>query len=167
MKVALEPFGGARPAGVEGIDVAVERKSGQLHLTYTLTADLAQIALPAASAPERKDELWKHTCFEAFLAGPNGYREFNFSPSGAWAAYDFSAPRQGMRNAAISAPAMELNTLEHGVQLLASLPVPSEFVRMGLSAVIEKPDGSKSYWALKHPAAKPDFHHPDAFTLQL
>jgi hypothetical protein len=38
---------------------------------------------------------------------------------------------------------------------------------MGVSAVIVARDGSRSYWALVHPAEKPDFHHPDAFALTL
>lgn len=52
------------------------------------------------------------------------------------------------------------------------LPMETEPRRMyalqiGLSAVIEEMDGTKSYWALAHPAGKPDFHHPDCFTLEL
>ena len=39
--------------------------------------------------------------------------------------------------------------------------------RLGLSAVIEALNGEKSYWALAHPPEKPDFHHPDSFTLDL
>lgn len=35
--------------------------------------------------------------------------------------------------------------------------------RVGISAVIEKTDGTKSYWALAHPEGKPDFHHPACF----
>jgi hypothetical protein len=38
---------------------------------------------------------------------------------------------------------------------------------LALSAVIEDEDGVLSYWALKHPAGKPDFHHRDAFALEL
>jgi hypothetical protein len=35
---------------------------------------------------------------------------------------------------------------------------------LGLSAVLEEQDGTKSYWALAHPpGGKPDFHHPDCF----
>src|SRR3546814_9971873 len=40
-------------------------------------------------------------------------------------------------------------------------------VRVALSAVIEETDGTKSYWALRHPPGKPDFHHPDCFALAL
>ena len=39
--------------------------------------------------------------------------------------------------------------------------------RLGLSAVIEAEDGTKSYWALNHPPGAPDFHHKDCFALEL
>jgi hypothetical protein len=32
---------------------------------------------------------------------------------------------------------------------------------------VEDRSGSLSYWALRHAAGKPDFHHPDAFALEL
>ena len=40
-------------------------------------------------------------------------------------------------------------------------------LRIGPSTVVEASDGARSYWALRHPAAKPDFHRPDAFTMLL
>jgi hypothetical protein len=42
--------------------------------------------------------LWRRSCFEAFIGHGGGpdYWEYNFSPSGAWAAYHFSAYREGM-----------------------------------------------------------------------
>jgi hypothetical protein len=33
--------------------------------------------------------------------------------------------------------------------------------------VIEDADGSLSYWALAHPPGRPDFHHTEAFALDL
>jgi hypothetical protein len=33
--------------------------------------------------------------------------------------------------------------------------------------VIETLDGSLSYWALRHPPGKPDFHHSESFALEL
>jgi hypothetical protein len=44
---------------------------------------------------------------------------------------------------------------------------PHAALRVALSAVIEEEGGMLSYWALKHPPGKPDFHHPDAFALEL
>ena len=40
-------------------------------------------------------------------------------------------------------------------------------LRLGLSAVVEEYDGMLSYWALRHPPGKPDFHHAAAFALVL
>jgi hypothetical protein len=40
-------------------------------------------------------------------------------------------------------------------------------IRLGLSALVEAIDGELSYWALRHLPGKPDFHHVDAFDLQL
>jgi hypothetical protein len=54
----------------------------------------------------RRDQLWRTTCFEAFLraSGEDGYQEWNFAPSGDWAAYDFAGYREGMSNSEVGAP---------------------------------------------------------------
>lgn len=44
---------------------------------------------------------------------------------------------------------------------------PHAIGKFGLSAVVEETDGTKSYWALRHPPGVPDFHHPDCFALEL
>jgi hypothetical protein len=48
-------------------------------------------SVPAAVAAARTDELWRHTCFEAFVrtSPAPAYYEFNFAPSTQWAAYRF------------------------------------------------------------------------------
>jgi hypothetical protein len=53
------------------------------------------------------------------------------------------------------------------LRLAASIPVEEPALRIGASAVIEDDGGALSYWALRHPPGKPDFHHPDAFALEL
>ena len=53
------------------------------------------------------------------------------------------------------------------VALEARIELPHGAKRLGLSTVIEDGDGGISYWALAHPSAKPDFHHPDSFVLDL
>ena len=40
-------------------------------------------------------------------------------------------------------------------------------LRLGLAAVIEDKARVLSYWALKHPAEKPDFHHAGSFVVEL
>jgi ABC-type proline/glycine betaine transport system permease subunit len=89
----------AHPAApcAEGLQLAVVLvpDGAGWRLRYTLTGDLNALAIPAPLPPGPADGLWQHTCFEAFVgtAGSAAYREFNFSPSGQWAAYRFSAER--------------------------------------------------------------------------
>jgi len=40
-------------------------------------------------------------------------------------------------------------------------------LEVGITAVIQRLDGTLSYWALHHPAAEADFHHRGGFTLQV
>jgi len=87
---------------------------------YSLHGDMSQVRVPGARAGRRADDLWKHTCFEAFVAADYtpGYFEFNFSPSLDWAAYRFADYRAGMSYAAVSqAPGLQVRRtplqLEH------------------------------------------------------
>ena len=123
--------------------------------------------------PARRDNLWRHTCGELFIAARNGsaYREFNFSPSGEWAAYDFTGPRQRAADPTLAAPAIELRRTADALVLVANLPraaLPAApRLDLGLSAVVEADDGTLSYWALRHLAPAPDFHQRDSFALTL
>ena len=128
--------------------------------------------MPPIVAAARTDELWRHTCFEAFVRPSTGsaYYEFNFSPSTRWAAYQFSSYRSGMRVATeIAAPRIEVRSSAETYTLQATLEFDGLWspLHLGLSAVLEETNGRKSYWALAHPPGKPDFHHADCFTLEL
>lgn len=132
---------------------------------------MERFVIPQADQPGRADELWRTTCFEAFLreAGRESYREWNFAPSGDWAAYDFSDYRDGMENADVaSEPYLRTEDNFTWWALGATIAVESEMDwQLGLSAVLEEKDGTKSYWALAHPDGKPDFHEPGCFTAKL
>ena len=161
---------------VLAVHVKVEPEpQGSLHLSYELTGDLAQIRIPAPLSPAAVNGLWEHTCFEVFVAvaGEAGYHEFNFSPSGQWAAYAFSDYRVCRAWTAIQTPAISF-THTHGHLLLEAviaLLIYREHwgkpLQLGLAAVIEASDGSLSYWALHHPEVRPDFHHRSGFILSL
>lgn len=156
------------------IEVGIARpRDDSLVLSYTVTGNMSDVRMPPVMAPARSGELWRHTCFEAFVRASSGaeYYEFNFAPSTLWAAYRFSSYRSGMCVAAeISAPPIEVRsssdcyTLQASLELnrLSGLPRQALW-RLGLSALIEDRGGRKSYWALAHPPGKPDFHHPDCF----
>jgi hypothetical protein len=150
-------------------DVACPRP-GSLSLSYVMSGRISDLRMPPVVAAARTDELWRHTCFEAFVrpsAGPE-YYEFNFSPSTQWAAYRFDSYRSGMRVATeISAPRIEVRSSAETYTLQAALEFDglSSPLHLGLSAVLEETNGRKSYWALAHPPGKADFHHADCFTL--
>jgi len=151
--------------------------SGALAISYTLVADIHRLLIPVAAAPKPVDGLWRHTCFETFIGmkGSPVYYEFNFSPSSEWAAYRFRAYRDGaLIDDDLLAPNISVEQTANRLTLAAtirldrwSLIQPETTLRIGLAAVVEATDGSLSYWALKHPAHKPDFHHADSFTLEL
>jgi hypothetical protein len=161
---------------VHSIDVQVTRSAGALALQYALQGDIDRLRIPDASAPRRADQLWRHTCFEAFVATREiaGYIEFNFSPSGEWATYRFQGYREGMTIIDTKAPNVSTQREKKRLILEAVVDVKTLHgfantaeMRLALSAVIEESDGRLSYWALAHPSSQPDFHHADSFTLVL
>lgn len=163
-------------AAVTRIDASAIRDHPEiLTLYFTLIGDLSGVAIPPERTPTRRDELWKQTCFEVFILKPDGgYLEFNFSPSSEWAAYEFDTYREAMRNAAVPPPQILYGMDAGQLSLRAELDfsnsmhlIPEGDLTMALTAVIEENSGAKSYWALKHPPGKPDFHHPDGFDLNL
>lgn len=170
--LALVPHPDTPCAAVRALTLIIERPSAtRLTLQYRLDAELEALRIPEPRSPVRTDGLWQHTCFEAFIgeAGGRDYWELNFSPSGAWAAYQFSDYREGMaplmKGAApvISArEAPESLGLSVAVDLSWISRVTVAELVLGAAAVIETQDRVLSYWALKHPAGKPDFHQAES-----
>ena len=140
-----------------------------LNIWYGVRAPAARFRLPDAEAG-RADDLWQSTCFEAFLRADDegGYREWNFAPSGQWAAYDFTAYRDGRTDADVKEPYIRLEDNLTWFTLGATIGIEAgRSWSLGLSAVLEEKDGTKSYWALKHPEGEPDFHDPGCFAARL
>jgi hypothetical protein len=128
---------------------------------FRLDGQLSAIVLPPAASGERRDNLWQTTCFEIFWQplGGTAYREFNLSPSGQWAAYDFDSFREGMRDAPVEAVAITCSRDDAGLILKASIAAAlSDPAQVALNAIVEHADGSKQYWALAFPPGKPEFH---------
>jgi hypothetical protein len=141
------------------------------NIWFGVGAPASGFVISQSDEPDRKDALWKTTCFEAFVQpeGEAGYREWNFAPSADWAAYDFSSYREGMAPADVREPYIRMEDNFTWWALGATIAVGAEQSwRLGLSAVLEEKDGTKSYWALAHPNPdKPDFHLADCFTAKL
>jgi len=132
---------------------------------FRFEGGIDEIVLPQSVPSARTNDLWKTTCFEIFwqpLDG-KGYREFNLSPSGRWAAYDFDAYREGMRDAPVDAIAIStaqgsvngVGEFVLKVAIAADLPDPAQ---VALNAIVEHRDGHMQYWALAFDDGKAEFH---------
>jgi hypothetical protein len=165
---------------LRGIAARISRNpAGTLAVSYVLEGDFDRVRVPPPRAPRVAEKLWQHTCCEIFIArkGSPAYHEFNLSPSGEWAAYAFDAyraPRVGAADAAATAPRLAVRGTGEKLELDAEIRLEHLSERhagsrlvLGLSAVIEDDRGELSYWALRHPRGKPDFHHAEAFALEL
>lgn len=171
----LRAFGGD-PAGPAQPRVlaTVWREPSRLH--YRLALAGADLALPPpAAGPERRDDLWRTTCAELFLATDDGagYLEWNLSPSGHWNLYRFDGYRSGGRPepaVADAAPRVTRATgacVVEGTLPLAPLGLAGAPLLLGPAAVVAAAGGALTYWALAHPADRPDFHDRRGFTLRL
>lgn len=175
MTVTLAPFPGSTAPDLTISVMASRPRPSSLKLDYEVSGDVAAVKVPGFVKRARADELWRTTCFEAFVARPDGgYVEINLSPSGFWAVYGFDGYREGMTpldgvEVRDSERAHDATWIARTVTLdldRLGLPIDQPW-RIALSTVIETTDGAISYWALAHPSDKPDFHHPDSFVLEL
>lgn len=156
---------------------ATRTAEGRLALHYCLSGQMQKVLVPPPGPARVGWKLWRHTCCELFVRekGAAGYHELNFSPSGEWAGYVFSRYREGTPLVDESLnPQIAIQSTPGRLDLyaLADLPRLSEGYRrtplaVGLATVVEEEGGAISYWALRHAPGKPDFHHADAFALEL
>ena len=175
----LKPFD---PSAAPPLAVSAEmtwHADGTFMFSYGLVpehdASLACLTrwLPGSPRGARRDALWTHTCFEAFLGLPGSaaYWELNVSPTGDWNLYRFSAYRSGGEpEAAVDAPTIAIHrhagALRCRVELDCSGFWPASVVPdIGLSTVLETADGALSYWALSHPGDGADFHDRLSFLI--
>jgi len=172
----LHPFPNGLAAPAVALSGQLCRQGSRLAITFILSGDLSEVVIPAAApTPSRRWLLWESTCCEFFLAlpGRQGYWEFNLSPAGHWNVFHLSGYRQGIaEEPAITHLPLTIRrrpdrlTLSLDIDLAVFRP-PAAAWQAAVSAVLQHHDGHCTYWALVHPAAAPDFHHPAGFILTL
>jgi hypothetical protein len=157
------------------IECQLFRANFMIGLRFVLHANLDHLVIPEPGDQVQRDDLWRHSCFEAFIrpAGGQAYHEINLAPSRAWAAYRFQSYRDGMAPSFLE-PIGPIQ-VDYGPHMLTQTSMLDYGddralrgeLEVGLSAVIEATDGSKSYWALAHGEGAPDFHNADCFVARL
>jgi hypothetical protein len=170
----LRPHPATPGPASDALTVDVSQSPAGIELHYRFRGDPATLRLPSLQAASPADRLWQHTCCEAFVAAAAApsYREFNFSPSGQWAVYRFADYRQRDDSAPPPTPLPPIGFSHRpdGFDLRATIPrslLPAGPLQLGLSAVIERTDGGKDYWALAHGSEQPDFHLRQTFIIHL
>lgn len=199
----LKPFlkspADASGKGSISLSFAVAKTSKQVQFQFTLSGkdsnDLNALVIPAfhanAESYQRRDELWKNTCFELFIApkDTDAYIEMNLSPSGDWNLYGFDSYRSGMHLVPGVRPVLQSfvradqgRTMIWQGSLMSdpkadpeSQATPDIFntlfqsplLVIGATSVLEYQDGRREYWALAHKGEKPDFHLRESFILEL
>lgn len=143
----------------------VQNSINDLQIDNTVDRDL--------SDKDRKDELWKQTCFEFFVkkADHKNYYEFNASPKGQWNFYRFSDYRSPI-DKENTINCIKMSSEQQGTWKILTYHLDlnplfkkEDSLLFSFSAVIKQ--GSEvSYWAHKHSAEKPDFHHVNNFTIE-
>lgn len=178
------------PANRVSLSFSVERRRTRIDFVFALmakqTATNERLILPPLQPEnnrERRDELWRHTCFEMFLGKPNepGYAEVNLAPNGNWNMYGFTDYRAGMHPLQdVIAPALSFDSSPENISLqwrgtidaAGSGSMLGELLKtpvlvMDATAVLEYESGTREYWALAHAGDKPDFHLRESFCLVL
>ena len=155
----------------------IARLNNLLTIHYSLTGKIETILLPKPSDhPSRKDNLWKATCLEFFLAMPEqpSYWEFNLSPSGDWNVYYMEAYRRvGFREETLIQRLpftvqreAECVSLEASIEL-SPIICSEKAIQVGITSVIQSDVGHETYWAILHPNPQADFHLRESFILDL
>lgn len=205
--INLRPFHGTPQTQDLRLRANVDLRTEGLFFVFELSGRLEHVLFPEAIqwlvdraqaepdilprvALSRKDRLWEHTCFEAFISAPalKRYYELNMSPAKEWAVYHFNDYREGMtpEYRLTDVEAKVSLAIEKGALLNKTATLRYEFgfdvaslqtlriglgsiqnLQLGLTAVIEMRDHSKTYWALKHTGDRADFHQRASFILQM
>lgn len=150
-----------RDGPITSVRADIEAAASGCRARFRLIGDVSAIKIPGNAAAERMDNLWTTTCCEIFWQpdGGDDYREFNLSPSGEWAAYDFDGFRMNRRDAEVGAMWIVCKRQDGEITLEANITCDLRLpAKVALNAVVEDKHGMMQFWALDFAPGKPDFH---------
>ena len=165
-------------SSINNFEVSMEIKDNLFLLSYSICGNIPDIIIPGIenftlnnkSYYQRRDELWKSTCFEFFIKEKNNksYSEINVSPDYYYNVYSFNDYRTGMKQE----NSLSLKNIEkikkdkkfilHFI-IESEIPFKTDSLFVNISSVIQYSNGKTEYWALKHPKQRADFHDFDCF----
>jgi len=140
----------------------LKQNKNLLHLTFKVSGDLENYKLPKTKKAERKDELWRESCFELFLATEKEkvYYEFNFSPTLAWNVYRLEHYRTEPK-AIDEVELVEFEVKRTKKTLLVEITLDVQrlqFNSYNLATIVLNKQDEREFWSLKAKVDTPDFH---------
>ncbi len=170
----LIPFN-QKQKNIDGLHTSVTFIEDYVFLSYILSGNLNLLKdisnnnfNEKSIKNNRKDELWKHTCFEFFLLNEDkSYTEINISQN-AYNIYAFDDYRQGMKQKN-NYYLKKLQILKSKWQLKLDAIIRLDkklfdnIKAINISSILEFKNKEKQFWALKHKKNQPDFHDFELF----
>ncbi|MDD1444212.1 hypothetical protein MEO93_28515 [Dolichospermum sp. ST_sed3] len=146
-----------------------------LKICYELTGDIYLINIPKLIYGERKNNLWKNSCFEFFVSETNSskYFEFNLSPSSDFNIYAFDDYRTNMKEFIdLKNPSINIINKNDKLFLEIQINIKDLFktkipLKLGISAIIKDINNECYYFSLVHSKPIPDFHDRNSFIIDL
>ncbi|MFW7380961.1 MAG: hypothetical protein ACOH5I_19250 [Oligoflexus sp.] len=151
------------------ISGSLVQKDSQLIIRYAIDAAPASLLWPEPTGQaEFRDLLWQGTCLEVFYAKPSspGYIEWNFSPAGHWACYQFVDYRTGQKRLTERRAVIKSGKQGNHYWLESHVPIEEERPLDWNICVILQDAQAQSFWSLLHPGGKPDFHDRRGFIIK-
>jgi len=140
----------------------LEQNKNLLHLTFKLSGDIKHYKFPKTKKEERKDELWRGSCFELFLATEEdeAYYEFNFSPTLAWNSYRLEYYRAEPKKIdEVELIEFEVKKTQETLFIEIILDVQTlQFNSYNLATILLNKQDKREFWSLKAKGDTPDFH---------
>lgn len=137
-----------------------------LRLRFELEGNLENLSWPDFEETRFVKGLWESTCFEIFLFDQfsEKYREWNFSPSGAYWCADYQSYRgRYEERVEVKKPSISAFHSDRESYLQVDFPLEDIHSQLNLCCVLNFNDGLQ-YYALQHSGQRPDFHRKqDAF----
>lgn len=162
-RCALHPHPSAATRVVESVTVEIH-EGPRLQVRFEDPAN--RLVLPNGVLDPT--HLWEHTCVELFMARSSDarYVEWNFSPTGQVARFEFDSYRQRTAETFPEGFRVRCERADRYTQVVVEGPMlDTAFDTAAITAVVRNRAGQCGYWALSHPRAEADFHDAAGFVL--
>ncbi len=129
-----------------------------------------QIIFAEGPVAGRFHELWKQTCFEAFVqpVGDSKYFEINLNTHKAWNVYEFENYREPQPPVeCAAADVIDVQIKEDFLRARIKFnKMEFKKLKVSLCAVLNLKETGTTYWSFQHVDAKPNFHHFGSFVIE-